>query len=132
MGDWHTVRLAGAHLALRVHVGAGEGAVTGDNIHLVTGAGLWGRWFAIGDFTLTRADYADAYSLPKTPTSSGPRSFFTRVGFFTLPAGTVLNVGRASPLFGHTGGGAQGERLGGPAPRIHSFNGVWSAEYGHA
>jgi len=132
LGPYHTVRLVAPLDALRVHVGAGEGAATADGVHLVSGAGLRGRWYAIGDFVQPYAEYIASRALPRTPTRYGKISFFTQAALATFQAGTILNVGRAAGLFGHPGGGEQAEFLEGPAPRLQELPGTWANRYGHA
>jgi hypothetical protein len=127
-----TVRLTDSVTAVRVHVGATDAAATADNVHLVTGAGAMGRWWAIGDFIKSYDDYINSASLPKTPNRHGRRSFFTRVLIAKLQPESVLNVGVASGLFGHDGGATQAEFLSGPAPSTRDISGVWANQYGHA
>lgn len=131
-GTYATIELHGSLRALRVHVGGGEGAATAANIHLVTGAGLQGSWYAIGDFVQPYDDYIASRALPKTRTRFGRRSMFSDAAIVSFYAGTILNVGRAAPLFGHEGGGEQAEFLEGPAPAVEPLHGVWGREYGHA
>ena len=121
LGSYETVQLDADVTAMRGHVGAGEGAAT--QKHLATGAGEQGRWFAIGDFVQTYGDYKRSRALPAD---------FTRVAACTLRTGTVLNVGRCSPLFGHQGGGEQAEYVDGPAPIIRTLDATWSRSAGHA
>jgi hypothetical protein len=102
-------------------VGAGEGAAT--QPHLVAGAGLIGRWFAVGDFIQTYDEYRVTHALP---------AHFTEVALARLRPGTILNVGRCSPLFGHTGGAEQAEYVSGPPPQLQPLQATWSREAGHA
>ena len=131
-GAYLTVRLHGPLRALRVHVAAGAGAATAENVHLVSGAGLQGRWYAIGDFVQPYDEYIASRSLPQTRTAFGRRSLFTHAALVTFPHGAVLNIGRAGPLFGHGGGGEQAEFVDGPTPTVKPLRGAWGREYGHA
>lgn len=121
LGPYETVKLEADVTAIRGHVGAGEGAAT--QKHLVTGAAERGRWFAIGDFVQTYGDYKRSRALPAD---------FTDVAVCTLRAGSLVNVGRCSPLFGHAGGGEQAEFVLGPAPTIRTLDATWSHSAGHA
>src|SRR5262245_42833177 len=131
-GTYLTVRLHGALRAVRVHVGGGEGAATAENVHLVSGAGVQGKWYAIGDFVQPYDEYIASRALPQTGTKFGRRSMFTQAALVNFASGAVLNVGRAGPLFGHGGGGEQAEYLDGPTPTVEPLRGVWGREYGHA
>jgi hypothetical protein len=121
LGTYRTVRLTAPIEALRVHVGAGAAASVHE--HLATGAGLHGRWFAVGDITQTYDQYRASRALP------GP---FTQVAIATLAAGTILNVGRCSPLFSHQGGGDQIELVAGPTPTLRPLDATWSRTAGSA
>jgi hypothetical protein len=121
LGTYRTVRLTAPIDALRVHVGAGVAASVHE--HLATGAGLHGRWFAIGDVVQTYDQYRASRALP---------GHFTEIAIVTLPAGTILNVGRCSPLFRHDGGGEQVELVEGPAPAFRSLDAIWSRTAGRA
>jgi hypothetical protein len=131
-GTYSTVRLHGVLRALRVHVGAGEGAASGANVHLVSGAALHGNWYAIGDFVQPYDEYIATRAIPKTRTRFGRRSIFNDAAIVTFAAGVVLNIGRAAPLFGHRGGGEQAEFVDGPEPSVEPMSGLWGREYGHA
>jgi hypothetical protein len=120
-GQYITVRLYREVLAIRGHVNAGIAASI--HQHLATGAGAFGRWFAIGDFVQTYAAYKDTRALP---------AHFTHISVCTLLPGSVVNVGTCSALFGHTGGGEQAELLGGPIPTIRTLDAIWSNTSGHA
>jgi hypothetical protein len=120
-GRYMTVRLAHDVEAVRVHVGAGIGASTRG--HLAVGAGSRGRWFAVGDVILTRPAYTDSRALP---------SAFSQVDWCMLKAGTIVNVGRCHPLFGHSGGGEQVEVVSGPEPEQVTITGNWSDRAGRA
>jgi hypothetical protein len=121
LGTNRTVRLPAPVEALRVHVGAGAAASI--HKHLATGAGLHGRWFAIGDVVQTYEQYRASRALP---------AHFTEVAVATLAAGTVVNVGRCSPLFGHRGGGDQLEWVEGPAPALWVLDATWGRTAGNA
>lgn len=137
-GIWRTVRLHGPTPAIRVHAGAGEGAASARNVHLVAGSGpsgkggLAGTWYAIGDFIQPYDEYIRSRALPQTKTRFGPRSLFTHAMLVTFHPGTVLNVGTAAPLFGHPGGGGQAQFLEGPTPIVKPLSGVWGNQYGRA
>lgn len=118
---YQTVRLLADLPALRVHTRSGAAAAT--RPELAGGAGTLGRWFAIGDVILTRDDYQAAHALP---------AGFSHQDDWLLPAGTVLNVGIAGPLFGHPGGALQAERLSGPPPRHTPLAGYWANRAGNA
>ena len=121
LGPYRTLRLQRDVEAMRVHVGAGEGAAT--RPELVSGAGALGRWFAIGDVVLSRSDYVDAQALP---------AGFSDVELCVLRAGSIVNVGLCGPLFGRGGGGEQIEFVSGPTPALTEIGGNWVDEYGHA
>ena len=118
-GNYKTIRLAADVDAVRVHVGAGVGAARREA--LAVGAGSAGRWFAVGDVILTRSAYTDSRALP---------SGFTRVDWCRIKAGSIVNIGRCSPLFGHLGGGEQVEFLSGPRPEQTTVPGNWSEREG--
>jgi hypothetical protein len=120
-GNYQTIRLVTDVEAVRVHVGAGVGASRRDG--LATGAGALGRWFAVGDVILTKSDYANSRALP---------SGFTKVDWCRLKAGTIVNTGQCSPLFGHLGGGEQVEWVSGPRPEQMTTVGNWSEREGNA
>jgi hypothetical protein len=119
-GNYRTMRLVTDAEAVRVHVNAGLGAARSSM--LATGAGSTGRWFAVGDVILTRSDYTSSRALP---------SGFTQVDWCRIKAGSIVNIGRCSPLFGHIGGGEQIEWLSGPAPEQVSTVGNWSDREGN-
>ena len=123
LGQYETVQLDADVKAIRVHVGAGEGAAT--QLHLVAGAGETGRWFAIGDVIQTYDEYKRTRALPAD---------FTKIAECTLRAGSIVNVGRCAPLFRpNTGGGEQAEFVDGPAPLIRTLDATsWSRVAGHA
>ena len=120
-GPHTTVRLTADLPAVRVHVGAGEGAAA--RREQVAGAGLHGRWFAIGDIVQTYDEYRASRALP---------AHFTEIAWATLLNGTLLNVGRCGPLFRLPGGGEQAEFVEGPAPRLRPTSAIWSRHAGHA
>jgi hypothetical protein len=120
-GHYSTIRLAHDVEAVRVHVGAGVAAAA--NELLATGAGSVGRWFAVGDVILTRSAYTGSRAL-----ASG----FSRVDWCVLKAGSIVNVGRCHPLFGHSGGGEQIEFVSGPEPERTTMVGNWSDAEGQA
>ena len=78
--------------AMRVHA---RGRIPG-------GSSTWGRWLSIDlmERWTTRLDFIDRHALERDA---------AWVSFFTLRAGTVLNVGWAAPLFSRAGGAAQAE-----------------------
>ena len=131
-GGYYSVKLHGPYQALRVHVGGGVGAVTAANRHLASGAGLLGRWYAIGDFIQTYDEYVATRALPKTQTAQGELSFFSAAALATFGAGTILNVGIVGPLFDLPGGGEQAEFVEGPEVELLELTGFWAREYGHA
>lgn len=120
LGQYRTVRLERALPALRVHARGGIGAAANPTL---VGAGTSGRWFAIGDVILQRAEYVASHALPAT---------FTAQAEWLLPIGTILNVGVAGPLFRHPGGGLQAEWLSGLPPQEHSISGFWLNRSGTA
>jgi hypothetical protein len=107
--------------AVRVHVGAGVAGSAKDFLSI--GAGSLGRWFAVGDVILTRSAYTASRALP---------AGFSKVDWCVLKAGSIVNVGRCHPLFGHTGGGEQVELVSGPAPERETVEGNWSDQEGRA
>jgi hypothetical protein len=119
-GAYYSVRLVDPLQALRVHV---RGGGVASNPQLAFGAGTIGRWFAIGDVILSRSDYGASYAIPA--------AFTTQDGWI-LPPDTVINVGIASTLFDHSGGGVQVERLSGPVPEKDFGGGYWLDTYGRA
>jgi hypothetical protein len=119
-GSYKTVKLIQDVEAVRVHVGAGVGATRQP---LMSSAGSLGRWFAVGDVILTKSAYTDSRALP---------SGFTKVDWCRLKAGTIVNVGRCSPLFGHMGGGEQVEWVSGPRPEQVTTDAQWSDREGNA
>jgi hypothetical protein len=120
-GRYSTVMLSRDVEAVRVHVGAGVGASTREQ--RASGAGSHGNWFAVGDVILTRSAYTDSRALP---------AGFSKVDWCVLKAGSIVNVGRAHPLFGHSGGGEQVELVSGPAPEQVTVSGDWSDRSGRA
>jgi hypothetical protein len=74
---------------------------------------LLGEWFALDtDERTSNVEFAERSAIPGV----GNVRFPKRVqGVIRLPAGTVLNVGIAAPLFGLPGGGIQVEWLDGPS-----------------
>jgi hypothetical protein len=121
LGAYRTVRLRAAITAVRVHVGAGAAAASVP--HLAGGAGIHGRWFAIGDVVQTYDQYRATRALP---------AHFTEIALARLDVGTVLNVGLCAPLFGLPGGGAQVEYVDGPRPVLRALDARWSRVAGHA
>ncbi len=119
--EYKTVALTHAIQAIRVHVGAGTAA--SQHRHLATGAGLHGSWFAIGDVVQTYEQYRASRALP---------SHFTNIAIATLAAGSVVNVGLCSPLFGLPGEGEQLEFVEGPPPVFRELDATWSHVAGHA
>jgi hypothetical protein len=113
-GQYATVRLSEDVEAVRVHVGAGVAAASTDV--RAFGAGSLGRWFAVGDVILTRSAYTDSRALPAA---------FSKVDWCVLKAGSIVNVGRCHPMFGHGGGGEQVELVSGPPPVRTSSSGQW-------
>jgi hypothetical protein len=120
-GNYRTIKLAADVEGVRVHVGAGVGAARRES--LATGAGSLGRWFAVGDVILTRSDYTSSRALP---------SGFSKVDWCRLKAGSIVNVGQCSPLFGRMGGGEQVEWVSGPRPKQVTTDATWSDREGHA
>jgi hypothetical protein len=120
-GAYSTIRLAADVDAVRVHVRGGVAASSKD--FLATGAGSLGRWFAVGDVILTRSNYKDSRALP---------AGFSKVDWCVLKAGSIVNVGRCHPLFGHGGGGEQVEFVSGPAPERETVDGNWADREGRA
>jgi hypothetical protein len=120
-GQYTTIRLSEDVEAVRVHVGAGVAASA--QAFLSTGAGSHGRWFAVGDVILTRSAYTASRALP---------AGFSKVDWCVLKAGSIVNVGRCHPLFGHRGGGEQVELVSGPAMERETVIGNWSDKHGRA
>jgi hypothetical protein len=119
-GHYSTIRLSEDVEAVRVHVGAGIAASSRDALPL---GGSSGRWFAIGDVILTRSVYTGSRALP---------AGFSKVDWCLLKAGSIVNVGRCHPLFGHGGGGEQVEFVSGPQPEQKTVTGNWSEREGQA
>jgi hypothetical protein len=120
-GHYSTVKLSENVEAVRVHVGGGV-AASASGI-LSTGAGSTGRWFAVGDVILTRSAYTGSRALP---------AGFSKVDWCLVKAGSIVNVGRCHPLFGHGGGGEQLEFVSGPQPERQTVDGNWSDREGRA
>jgi len=120
-GPRYTVQLLAPLQGVRVHSRAG--AAASSKAHLAFGSAMAGRWFAIGDIVLTREAYIAQHALP---------GGFTDQHEWLFPATTVLNVGIAGPLFGHSGGALQAEWLSGPAPQPRELRGYWSDRHGNA
>jgi hypothetical protein len=104
-GKYVTLRLVNDVEAVRVYVIAAFGATGGNSS--VPGTGSNGRWFAVGDVIFTQ---------PSTTSARGMWESFARVEWCRLKAGSIVNVGRCSPLFGAMGGGDQVEWVSGPVP----------------
>ena len=121
LDGYSTLRLSEDVEAVRVHVGAGVAASA--KAFLATGAGSLGRWFAVGDVILTRSAYTASRALP---------AGFSKVDWCVLKAGSIVNVGRCHPLFGHSGGGEQVELVSGPEPERETVEGNWSDREGRA
>jgi hypothetical protein len=119
-GGYATVRLTAPIEAIRVHLNGGVAASSRPEL---VGAGPFGRWFAIGDVIQTYGEYRATRALP---------AHFTHVAIATLLPGTVVNVGRCAPLFGHEGGGEQVEYVLGPWPQVRQLEASWSHQAGHA
>ena len=97
-GNYATVRLVNDVDAVSVRVGGRPPA---------TAAGRPGPWFAVGDVILTGSAYTHSRSL---------QTGFSTVDWCILKAGSIVNIGRCSPLFGHLRGGEQVEWVSGPRP----------------
>ena len=121
-GDYLTAQVISPFQAIRVHVNAGEGAATQE--HLATGAGLVGRWFAVGDYVQTYDEYRLTHALPG--------GHFTHIAICVFSSGTVFNVGRCSPIFNAVGGAEQVEYVSGPVPQLRPIDATWSRLAGHA
>ena len=121
LGEYRTLRLREPIRAVRVHVGGGDAAAT--SVELATGAGIEGRWFAIGDVVQTYGQYRATRALP---------AHFSRIAIGTFERGAVVNAGYCAPLFGLPGGGAQLEFIDGPRPTMTALDATWSHEAGHA
>ena len=104
-GNYRTIRLAADVDAVRVVVRSG--ASIGRKEALTTAVRVVDRWFAVGDVILTGS---------ASTSSSARRSPFSQVDWCRLKAGSIVNVGRSSPLLGHAGGGEQVEWVSGPGP----------------
>ncbi|HUO79844.1 MAG TPA: hypothetical protein VMU00_06855 [Steroidobacteraceae bacterium] len=116
-GQWLTVRICEATPALRVHT-AGRAFPGRPASHAA------GAWVAIGDVIWTAAELASSRALPGA---------FTHTSDAEIAAGTVVNVGFASALFGGAGGGEQAEYVSGPAFRFRSLEGKrWHGRAGTA
>ena len=113
-GNYASIKLVSDVDAVRVHVRAGVGATTGSGRRESPAAapGPLGRWFAVGDVILTDSAFTNSRSVPPG---------LTRVDWCRLKAGSIVNVGRSSPLFGHMGGGEQVEWVSGPRPEQTNF-----------
>lgn len=113
-GQYATIRLSENVHAVRVQVSAGVAAPGRDR--LATGAGIPGRWFAVGDIILTHSANTSA----RTPGG------FSKIEWYVLKAGSVVNVGLRHPMFGHVDGGEQVELVSGPEPEREAGEGGWN------
>jgi hypothetical protein len=111
-GQYSTIWLSEDVEAVRVQVGVGVAPAAKD--FLATAGGSLGRWFAVGDVILTRTAFTDSRGLP---------AGFSKVDWCVLKAGSIVNVGRSHPLYGHSGGGQQVELVSGPAPEGEAIEG---------
>ena len=104
-GMYETVKLTASVEGLRAHTG-------GKNYPGRQGSKEMGAWVLIGDVIGTSSQIADSRSLP----TNNPRSMtaFTKTSEAVLGAGTIVNIGLASALFGGSGGGFQAEYISGP------------------
>lgn len=106
-GQYTTMRLVGDVEAVRVQAVVGVSAAGRDSPVGAASLGSMGRWFAVGDVILARS---------ASPSSRVAPRGFSRVDWCRLKAGSIINVGRCSPQFGHVGGGEQVEFVSGPQP----------------
>jgi hypothetical protein len=116
-----TIKLRGdLRWAMRAHL---AGTVDRE----VGGSDVEGRWFAVGqtEHITTAAGYTESVAL---------KFGFVQTDLWMLPAGSVLNVGWASPLFGRAGGGFQAELVPAesPSPVRTRSGGRWANRIGHA
>lgn len=124
MGQYATVRLLAPTEALRAHTNgrAYPGRLA---------SGSTGSWVALGDVIQTSGSFASSRSLPTDNPSSA--TAFTHVNSVVIPAGTVINIGVASALFGGRGGHFQGEYVSGPSLQFRPLTGKhWHSKFGHA
>lgn len=123
-GDYSTVRLLSPVAGVRVHTGGR--AYPGREASSEAGA-----WVALGDVIESSSAFASSRSLP----TDNPSSLvaFTRIAEVTLAPQIVINVGLASPKFGGSGGGAQGEYVSGPPLHFQPLRGkYWHNRVGNA
>src|SRR5262245_56842668 len=92
-GRYTTFRLISDLEAVKVYMLAAFAHPAADKV--AASATSNGRWFVVGDVILTRSDPVG---------SRGSWSTFVRVDWCRLKAGSIVNVGRCSPLFGPMGG----------------------------
>jgi len=124
MGQFATVRLLTPTEALRVHT---QGRAYPGR----AASASMGGWVALGDVIQTADALASSRSLPTANPSSA--TAFTHVNSVVIPAGSVINIGVASDLFGGRGGGFQGEYVSGPALQFRPLTGKhWHNKYGSA
>ena len=118
-GEYMTVRMTadGVDIGVRAHTNARDYPGR-------PASNAAGKWLALDDVIATAHTFAASRALP---------GVFTHVGWVTLPAGCVINIGMAAPKFGYRGGGVQAEYLQGPRPIFDQAVGkVWHGVTGHA
>ena len=80
--------------------------------------GILGDWFALNADFSSPSQFAALHSIP--PRGNEADVSLKHAASWELQRGTILNVGRCAPLFGHPGGGYQAEFLDGSLPAIRS------------
>jgi hypothetical protein len=116
-GRWLTVQVHADVPALRVHT-------AGRSFPRRPASDGAGAWVAIGDVILTAGELTSSRALPGA---------FTHTSEALILAGTVINVGFASPLFDGAGGGEQAEYVSGPQFQFTDLPGkYWHGRGGSA
>jgi hypothetical protein len=80
-------------------------------VHLREPKAELSRWFAVDEYDLSVRGYHHRYSLPKMLIDPIQNICLLQIG-------SIVNVGKASALFSHPGGGLQFELLPGSKPPV--------------
>jgi hypothetical protein len=106
---WISVELTAAITALRVHT-------DGREFPTRPASNAAGAWLLIGDIVQTSSEIVNGRSLP---------GVFTHIARAEVFAGSILNIGFCSPLFGGRGGEAQAEFVRGPDIKFTPMDSTW-------
>jgi hypothetical protein len=123
-GEYLTVQLTKPISGLRVHT---EGRAFPPVREF--GSAQAGVWILIGDVIQTSVELAGSRSLPVNDPSS--MVAFTHTSLAKVQAGSILNIGLASRLFGGSGGEYQAEFISGPPIEFVPLAGKhWHGRFG--